>query len=238
MFKKILKRLSLKRLIQKIIRLLYSDMNPISSELERRNFVTKISHNCSSVDLLKIYLSIQCITRDISFSKPYPAIPESEIEEILKELDKIESLSKIENEYLIVSLNLHSLKANWNLSLTTHYFEKGREAYNKNRYSFEGMRYIKEKTVRRPLNLKEYEYCKKSANELEDLDIKVKEAEYNYQEHISDLAAQIALDKMKEEVEQDAKTPGIKSKEQLIKERKQIIEELKRKLDSSHDQPD
>lgn len=179
--KKILRRLSLKRAIRKVVQLMYSDIFPLSTEDGQKCFIEKVSSKNNNRNLLNIYFAIQLVRKNISFSSEYEPIQEKEIEEILVELEKIETYPY---KLMLQALNVQKLQANVALRRASEYFRRGKEAYENNQHSFEGMRYIKEKNNKRPLALKEHEEQKKNSQELNNLEIQLDIAKKELQEVI------------------------------------------------------
>lgn len=236
--KHFIKKWRVKLLISKTSKVLYANNIPISTEIDRIAFFNELSKGKSKLSILKIYLVIQYLTKNISYSTFYKPIGEQAVYEILNEVEEIEKYSKYKRhteyqEALNASLNLHRIKADWYLSLACHYFERGHEAYKINEFSFEGMRYIREKNKKRPLTLKEQEICKKSANKISELEMEVREAEEAYQSAVSRQAAQRRIEQIIKEVK-DAQTTEEKSVEDIHKDREKIIKDIKEKLNRNN----
>lgn len=204
--KHFLKKQKLTSLLRRLTKTIYSDTALISSEQDRQNFVLKFSKKQNKLSILTTCLTIQHITRYISYQSFYNPVDKGVIHEIMSELDSIEKFSiqpELAEQYqklLISAVELNLQKTLRLLRLTSSYLENGRIAYKQNPYSFEGSRYIREKNNKRPLTIKEQQDCKQSSEKITRLDQEVKEAKEKYEDTISRLRAQAALDKLTKEV--------------------------------------
>lgn len=213
-------------LVKKISRLIYSDRIPFSTTSEQDVFIDNISNKADPLHLLITYLVIQFTTQNISYTNFYEPIEENTVNKILEEFNQIYKFSGIKElskEYRVAlnsSLDLNRAKVHRNLRLTSSYIVNGREAYEKNEYSFEGMRYIREKNCKKSLSLIEQKKCKDSAEEIVKLNEKVKEVEQHYDSAVSKLIATAALDRLVDPKPEEQKTlPSMEATIELLKSR-------------------
>jgi hypothetical protein len=199
--KKILKELHLKKKINRVIRLLFSDRFQTETESEQDMFVKELCDTMDKRKLLFTYFCIQFVTTDISYSKFYPPITKKEIKDLSNELDRIDKYF-YDEEFAKLTLKLHKLKAYRNLRLTSYYFNSGRRAFLTNNFSFEGLRYTKEKYLNRPLTIAEYNKTKESVKNISKLNADIDELENKYESHLTSLRVQEVIDNIRIELNQ------------------------------------
>lgn len=209
-FREFIKRQQTWFLLNKVSKLIYSEKYLISTDDDREIFLTLIAGKNNKNKFLITCLAVQCVTRNISYQTFYEPFNKSAISEIFLEVNNIEKFSTSDDytEALDLAIGYNRLKALRHLRLTSMYLVNGREAYKQSPNSFEGIRYIREKNNKRPLSIKEQQNCKKSADEIAELDKQVKETEERYQDAVSKLKAQAALDKIVQEVKEAQSNSG------------------------------
>jgi hypothetical protein len=199
-FKKLIRELHLKRRINRVTQLLFSDTLLTETQDEQDMFVRKVCSTMDQKKLLLTYICIQFVATDVSFKKSYPPITKKQIKDLLNELDRIDKYF-YDAEFVKLTLNFHKLKAYRNLRLATYYFKRGREAFQTNNLSFEGLRYAREKNSNRPLTLAEYNNAKESAVAIYELDVDIKELENKYESHLGSLRAGEVVDNIRRELD-------------------------------------
>lgn len=212
--KRIIIKQKIKLQLGKVVEVIYSDTALFSTEKEQENFINQLSKSNSKIDLLVTYLAVEFATRNVSFKGFYEAVNRTAIDEIFDTVEKLEKYSEPNdlleqnNSALDLTLNLHRLKANRLLHLVSFYFEKGRTAYKENPNSFEGMRYIQEKNNKKPLSLNEQKNLKKNVDKIHELDNQINHVAEQYENKLSELRAQAALDKIIQEVKEENSSKG------------------------------
>jgi hypothetical protein len=232
--KQLFHRFILGKLIHKTVRLMFSQKITLSEDEDVNSIlISKVARRATQIDLLRVYFAVLCVTKHISYNKPYVSCSNEDIEWILDELEKVEKFKN--KEVTDLSLELYRLRALDSLRLASYYFKRGFEAFMKDQYSFEGMRFDMEKIKSRPLTRIEFDRYKNWCAEYSEFKTRLTVVQMEYEEHILNLTAQQNLDNIIEEVEMNKKLHGLKSKDQIDQERGEILASIRRKLEQHKD---
>jgi hypothetical protein len=199
------RRLQISYLIQKFEKLLYSNGLLLDTEDKIDHFITRLVKGKSVHAEIKAYLVLHHITNKISFSNFHYFNKKDTIAAILNELDKFYGILGPDsfNEGVSIFNHLNKGKVKRGMRLTNEYLVSGKKAYEENKHSFEGMRYIKEQNKLRSLTLIEQKKSMEFADEIAGLDREIKEVETKLDDKISTLKAQAVLDRIIEEVKKE-----------------------------------
>lgn len=197
-FLQILKNLQLKRQIKKITRLLFSDTFPIETQESQEIFIERNFSSGNKKKLLHTYLCIQFVTTGILFSKPYPPITAKEFKEFFDELEKLDKFLTNEKVFQ-AALNLHRFQAYRNLGLASYYFTRGREKIQTDYSSFGAKRYLKEKSLRRPLRINEFNILVELEKATATLDLENK-FERKYVDEFHSLRTRKVIDRLRRNI--------------------------------------
>lgn len=209
----IFRNIFIKRDISKLIKLATTEI--YSEKFEFNELKNMLAPSNNNIDLLKAFIAIQAVTKRVL------PVDKSDFDLAIEEFISAEQLLIETKEYETI-LGLHQAKAEKGFLETKVYFTYGKNAYESNEYSYEGLKYKVEKIKKGPLTLEEHEKFKTLANQISETENKLAEID----ELKSKEAANEAFMKIKEEVEKDKIKNKPKTKEELDKEYEELVKEF------------
>ncbi len=239
MFKEYFYKRSVRRIIKRVTKQLFSENNSLLTEEDRNDFLNQFVKNKNRIQILTTYLAIITINRKLGYESVHRTIDTEDIDEILAEVNKHEEYLELENsldepnDVLDSALNLHLAIAMRELRMRGEYFQIMKKRYKATPNTFEVQRYIREKAKKRPLTISEQEKCREFADTISQFDDKIEDLERKYNEHITKLQAQATIDEMKREADEHNKKFGKKSPEEYKKEREEIMKDMKQALNKA-----
>ena len=113
MFKEYFYKRSVRRIIKRVTKQLFSENNSLLTEEDRNDFLNQFVKNKNRIQILTTYLAIITINRKLGYESVHRTIDTEDIDEILAEVNKHEEYLELENsldepnDVLDSALNLH-----------------------------------------------------------------------------------------------------------------------------------
>lgn len=172
MFKNILEYFKVKREKKQILRvvklshnLIFSEKYDLSSETEVEKFMAEIENICKNkIEVLQSYLILNSL---LKYS--FVSIEETDLSSLTFLINDFQHKSN-DDELLSLKIQVEEAKLRINLLMIDDHVKAGKEAFEKNEYSYKGMIYRIEKTKKSAATIEEKEKFKNISDELVKLE--------------------------------------------------------------------
>lgn len=145
--------------------LIFSEKYDLSSETEVEKFMAEIENICKNkIEVLQSYLIINSL---LKYS--FVSIEETDLSSLIFLINDFQYKSN-DDELLSLKIQVEEAKLRINLLMIDAHVKAGKEAFEKNEYSYEGMIYRLEKAKKSGANLEEKKEFKNISDEIDKLE--------------------------------------------------------------------
>lgn len=185
--------------------LIFNEKYDLREDSERKKFIRDISITSDKIQLIQIYMIVNRITKtQVHISDEQILLLNDELESIKiklslspEYLESAKESSELNEIYLKMSklniqiqqiyLESEEAKMHVNLFIRQKHIDSGKKEFKKNPYSFQGIIYKLEKVGKRPSTSEELTEIKESVDELNEVNLQLKENESQQKELIDEL---------------------------------------------------